>query len=134
MNSRVGGAFVVYNKGVEIFSHGFRLSDHDTVYSAERMAIDATIDFVIANHIPISSIISDSRSVLQALAMTFRPSPHPPSSPTQGRDKGYRRLYGLRGGALPPPCPVFSAKQKDRAAQKVFRLSNRHSLVNAGSN
>ncbi|GIX77305.1 uncharacterized protein CDAR_276451 [Caerostris darwini] len=67
MNNRVGGAFVAYDKGKEIFSHGFRLSDHETVFSAERMAIEAAIDFVINNNIQISSIISDSRSVLQAI-------------------------------------------------------------------
>ncbi|GIZ00761.1 hypothetical protein CEXT_639861 [Caerostris extrusa] len=37
MNNRVGGAFVVYNKGLEVYCHGFRLSDHETAYSAERM-------------------------------------------------------------------------------------------------
>ncbi|GIY79602.1 uncharacterized protein CDAR_57051 [Caerostris darwini] len=68
MNNRVGGAFVVYDKGLEIYSHGFRLSDHESVYSAERMAIEATIDFAINNNLQLSSIISDLRSVLQAIS------------------------------------------------------------------
>ncbi|GIX69948.1 RNase H domain-containing protein [Caerostris darwini] len=68
MNNRVGGAFVVYDKGLEIYSHGLRLSDHESVYSAERMAIEAAIDFAINNNLQLSSIISDSRSVLQAIS------------------------------------------------------------------
>ncbi|GIZ03462.1 hypothetical protein CEXT_288021 [Caerostris extrusa] len=57
MNNRVGSAFVVYDKGLEVYCHGFRLSDHETVYSAERMAIEAAIDFAINNNLQLSSII-----------------------------------------------------------------------------
>ncbi|GIX83521.1 putative 115 kDa protein in type-1 retrotransposable element R1DM [Caerostris darwini] len=67
MNNKVGGAIVAFEDGVEMFSHGFRLSDHETVFSAERMAIETAIDFIVHNNIQVSSIISDSRSVLQAL-------------------------------------------------------------------
>ncbi|GIX95978.1 putative 115 kDa protein in type-1 retrotransposable element R1DM [Caerostris darwini] len=63
MNGRVGGAFVVYSNGIETHCEMFRLSDHATVYSAELMAIN----FAINARLPSANIISDSRSVLQAL-------------------------------------------------------------------
>ncbi|GIY79614.1 uncharacterized protein CDAR_57131 [Caerostris darwini] len=67
MNGRVGGAFVVYSNCTETHSELFRLSDHATVYSAELMAITQAINFAINARLPSANIISDSRSVLQAL-------------------------------------------------------------------
>ncbi|GIX76024.1 uncharacterized protein CDAR_443101 [Caerostris darwini] len=67
MNGRVGGAFVVYSNGIETHCEMFRLSDHATVYSAELLAITQAINFAINARLPSANIISDSRSVLQAL-------------------------------------------------------------------
>ncbi|GIY37472.1 uncharacterized protein CDAR_458971 [Caerostris darwini] len=67
MNGRVGDAFVVYSNGIETHWEMFRLSDHATVYSAELFAISQAINFAINACLPSANIISDSRSVLQAL-------------------------------------------------------------------
>ncbi|GIY42379.1 RNase H domain-containing protein [Caerostris darwini] len=67
MNGRLGGAFVVYSNSTETHSETFRLSDHETVYSAELVAVKQAINFAIDARFPTTNIISDSRSVLQAL-------------------------------------------------------------------
>ncbi|GIY74159.1 uncharacterized protein CDAR_166411 [Caerostris darwini] len=67
LNDRVGGAFVVFQQGVETYSQTFRLSDTATVFMAELVAIDKALDFAIAQSFSPANIISDSRSVLLAL-------------------------------------------------------------------
>ncbi|GIY54784.1 hypothetical protein CDAR_391151 [Caerostris darwini] len=63
LNDRVSGAFVIFSEGKEVFSRRFRLSDHATVYLAEQTAIHLAID----HNLQLASIVTDSRSVLQAL-------------------------------------------------------------------
>ncbi|GIX70933.1 hypothetical protein CDAR_254161 [Caerostris darwini] len=67
MNNRVGGAFVAYKNNVETYHQCFRLNDQAMVYMAELTAIDKAIDYSIAESLPSSNIITDSRSVLLAL-------------------------------------------------------------------
>ncbi|GIX77331.1 hypothetical protein CDAR_276591 [Caerostris darwini] len=50
MNGKVGGAFVAYSNGIEIFSKSFRLSDNATVYSAELTAIKLAIKYATGDN------------------------------------------------------------------------------------
>ncbi|GIY45442.1 RNase H domain-containing protein [Caerostris darwini] len=67
MNNKVAGAFVVYNNNIEADYNTFRLNDHATVYMAELLAISKPIEYFSLNHLEEAHIITDSRSVLQAL-------------------------------------------------------------------
>ncbi|GIX77396.1 putative 115 kDa protein in type-1 retrotransposable element R1DM [Caerostris darwini] len=67
MNNRVGSAMVVVENGVET-SHKFvRINDEASVFMAELEAIEMAIHHIISNNILHSKIITDSRTVLQAL-------------------------------------------------------------------
>ncbi|GIY24044.1 uncharacterized protein CDAR_542481 [Caerostris darwini] len=67
MDNKVAGAFVVYHNSIETDHSTFRLSDHATVYMAELFAIYKAIEFLSLHHFEEAHIITDSRSVLQAL-------------------------------------------------------------------
>ncbi|GIX87724.1 uncharacterized protein CDAR_617111 [Caerostris darwini] len=68
MNNQVGGAFVVLEQDRGTCFQKYRISNSATVFMAELVAIDKAIDFVILHAISPANIISDSRSVLLALA------------------------------------------------------------------
>ncbi|GIY54769.1 uncharacterized protein CDAR_391051 [Caerostris darwini] len=68
MNNQVGAAFVVLEQDRETCFQKCRLSNPATVFMAELVAIVKAIDFVILHAISPANIISDSRSVLLALA------------------------------------------------------------------
>ncbi|GIY54398.1 RNA-directed DNA polymerase from mobile element jockey [Caerostris darwini] len=67
VDNKVAGAFVVYHNSIETDHSTFRFSDHATVYMAELFAIYKAIEFLSLHHFEEAHIITDSRSVLQAL-------------------------------------------------------------------
>ncbi|GIY30943.1 uncharacterized protein CDAR_173531 [Caerostris darwini] len=67
MDNKVAGAFVVYHNSIETYHSTFRLSDHATVYMAELFAIYKAVEFLSLQNFEEAHIITDSRSVLQAL-------------------------------------------------------------------
>ncbi|GIX70133.1 probable RNA-directed DNA polymerase from transposon BS [Caerostris darwini] len=67
MNNRVGCAMVVVENGVETSHRIVRINDEASVFMAELKAIEMAIHHIITHNIIHSKIITDSRSVLQAL-------------------------------------------------------------------
>ncbi|GIX77309.1 RNase H domain-containing protein [Caerostris darwini] len=67
LRGRVGCASVCILNKVEMFSDQKRLSDEASVYMAELKAIESAINLANSHHYSSVKIISDSRSVLQAL-------------------------------------------------------------------
>ena len=67
-NGRVGASFVVYIQAERIFSRGFRLPDHSTVFQAELYAIKQAASYVYIRNIawPICLFV-DSQAALLAL-------------------------------------------------------------------
>ncbi|GIX68960.1 hypothetical protein CDAR_604381 [Caerostris darwini] len=67
MCNKVGCAMVVMYEGVEEYNCINCLNDEASVYMAELKAIEIAIEHVLSNNINHAKIISDSRSILQAL-------------------------------------------------------------------
>ncbi|GIY62382.1 uncharacterized protein CEXT_513801 [Caerostris extrusa] len=67
MSNKVGRAMVVVVNGVETSHETVRINDEASVFMAELKAIEMAIKHIISNNILHSKIITDSRSVLQAL-------------------------------------------------------------------
>ncbi|GIX76441.1 hypothetical protein CEXT_292391 [Caerostris extrusa] len=76
MNHKTGSAFVACKDEEEISHVSVRLNDEATVYLADLNAIDLAINYILENYIINAEIISDSRSVLQALSNTSNIGPH----------------------------------------------------------
>ncbi|GIY51698.1 RNase H domain-containing protein [Caerostris darwini] len=76
MDHKTGSAFVACKDGEEISHVSVRLNDEATVYLADLNAIDLAINYILENYIINAEIISDSRSVLQALSNPSNICPH----------------------------------------------------------
>ncbi|GIX83503.1 uncharacterized protein CDAR_83501 [Caerostris darwini] len=68
LDQRIGSAFAVYQEGEEVSHFSFRLNDEATVYLAELNAIELAVDYSLEHNFAKVDIITDSRSVLQALS------------------------------------------------------------------
>ncbi|GIX70131.1 RNase H domain-containing protein [Caerostris darwini] len=66
-DEKTGYAIVNFKNNKEIFHSKKRISNHATVFTAELLAINEAIDYIIVNNFPNTIIVSDSRSVLDAL-------------------------------------------------------------------
>lgn len=73
---RAGAAFVIYNGDREIHHEKIKLADDSTIFQCEMLAIRSSIAYITANiaNYPRVAIISDSRSVLQALETMESPT------------------------------------------------------------
>ncbi|GIY73973.1 uncharacterized protein CDAR_598601 [Caerostris darwini] len=70
MNGKVGCAMVCLINNIEQHHIIGRLSDEATVFMAELKAIETAIEYATSSHFSYAKIITDSRSVLQAVQNT----------------------------------------------------------------
>ncbi|GBM70152.1 hypothetical protein AVEN_1799-1 [Araneus ventricosus] len=68
IQNRVECAFFHFQANVEIYSELFRLSVEATVFTAEVVAIQQAVKYIIGRQLRKAKIISDSRSALMSLA------------------------------------------------------------------
>ncbi|GBM81979.1 hypothetical protein AVEN_221733-1 [Araneus ventricosus] len=67
IGNRVGAAFVHYANKQEITKSQYRLTDHNTVYMAEVVAIHKATDYILDHELNDVKIVSDSRSALMTV-------------------------------------------------------------------
>ncbi|GBL73252.1 hypothetical protein AVEN_159303-1 [Araneus ventricosus] len=68
MDGRVDSVFVVFHNKTELDYKKFRLNESSTVFIAELIAIQQSVQYVRANDLGEANTISDSRSALMALS------------------------------------------------------------------
>lgn len=67
IEEKVGGAFVVFKNGLEIYNLKFRIGDNSSVFVAELAALEKAVDWIILNKVEKVDLVSDCRSVLMCM-------------------------------------------------------------------